>query len=197
MQALAPLSTGYLPWNPAALRPAALVTALNEVVVNERRQIVELGGGVSTFYLCRLLAHSNESRVGHLHTVEHDGDWAEWLERKLEAEGLDEVSTVIHAPLVSNGWYDADKLRYLRDIDLLLVDGPPAFAEGLEHARYPAIPFFIKALAPNWTIILDDIDRRGEQEILQQWEAELGVRFERRLTRGSIAIGRSNPSYTL
>ncbi len=37
------------------MRPAGLVTVCNDIVLNERRRIVELGSGVSTVLLARLM----------------------------------------------------------------------------------------------------------------------------------------------
>ena len=75
-------------------------------------------------------------------------------------------------------------------IDLLVVDGPQAGRKDLRHARYPAVPFFRSRLASDYAVILDDIDRRGEQEVAVRWERELGIPFNRRYVHG-IAIGRS------
>lgn len=205
LQILAPLSRSYLPWSLIAMRPAALVAILNEVVVNQRRSIVECGGGVSTFYLGRLL----EQTGGRLTTVEHDERWATQLSEQLAAEGLAGHVNVVHAPLVQgaiglNGprtaWYDAAALDHLRagpPVDLLVVDGPPAYHAGLRHARYPAVPFFRAHLAASFAIGLDDINRPGEQEIVERWEQELQIRFERRFAEGRIAIGRSNQSFRI
>ena len=45
-------------------------------------------------------------------------------------------------------------------------------------------------LAPGATVVLDDIDRAGEQEVLRRWEAELGLRFQR-LTEARVAVATS------
>ena len=94
MQALAPLSLTYLPWSASAMRPSGVVAVLNEILVHQRRSVVELGSGVSTFYIGRLL----RQRGGHLWTVEHDERWAKLLGRELANEGLGDVVTVVHAP---------------------------------------------------------------------------------------------------
>jgi predicted O-methyltransferase YrrM len=196
MEALAPLSGPYVPWGRFALRPSALVAVLDDIVLARRRQVVELGGGVSTIYLGRLLRQVG----GHLHTLEHDEDWARLLEHQLGAEGLADVVTVVHAPLVPTScgwadgarWYAEDEARQAHaagPVDLLLVDGPPAWRKDLRHARYPAVPFFAGVLAPDATVVLDDIHRRGEQDIVGRWERRFGVPFERRYLDGDIAVG--------
>ncbi|SCF27490.1 Methyltransferase domain-containing protein [Micromonospora matsumotoense] len=205
MQALAPLSLTYLPWSASAMRPSGVVAVLNEILVHQRRSVVELGSGVSTFYIGRLL----RQRGGHLWTVEHDERWAKLLGRELANEGLGDVVTVVHAPLTpapsrwpgeESTWYEQRGLTEMtagRTIDLLVVDGPPAYQATHAHSRYPAGPFFAPLFAEDFAVVLDDIDRRGEQDIMQRWEHELGVTFEHRPTNGRIGIGRPGPAFTV
>jgi len=60
------------------MRPAGLVTVLNEVWLRSPALIVELGSGVSIVVLARLLA---ELGSGHLLAVEHDEAWASRVQR--------------------------------------------------------------------------------------------------------------------
>jgi tRNA A58 N-methylase Trm61 len=157
MQVLAPLSPSYLPWSVSAMRPSGVVAVLNEIVLNQRRRIVELGSGISTIYIGCLLSR----RGGQLRTVEHDGRWADVIEEELKREELTDVVTVVRAPLkpirsapANEGahWYKRDTLRKAVDgpVDLLVADGPPAYQEGHEHARFPAVPFFAPLLAEDY-----------------------------------------------
>jgi hypothetical protein len=66
------------------------------------------------------------------------------------------------------------------------VDGPPAYREEIQYSRFPAVPFFQGELAPHSTVILDDINRPGEQEILRRWQALLNVNFDTSI--GNVAI---------
>lgn len=199
---LAPLSTSYLPWTQSAMRPSGLVAVLNEITINHRKYIVECGAGISTFYIARLL----KEKDGHLYTIEHDQVWCELLRQELSKENLSDQVSVIFAPLTSSDiaidqedldWYDLSilekKLSTIK-IDLLIVDGPPAYEIPKQFSRYPAVPFFSPYFAKNYTIILDDINRPGEQAIIEAWEKQLGIIFERRLSQGNIAIGRGQPS---
>jgi methyltransferase family protein len=193
---LAPLSREYAPWSSASLRPSALVAVLNDVLVHGRRAVLECGGGVSTLYLGRLLERLG---AGALLTVEHDQGWAAFLERALAREGLGRRARVVHAPLAEHPlgwespWYDEEALRAplpQDPIDLLLVDGPPAWAAGTERSRYPALPVLLGDLAADATVVLDDVQRAGERAVLERWEAETPLRFERRPEPGGIAIAR-------
>lgn len=178
LEVLRPLldAGGYLPWSEWALRPAALVIVCNEIVHAERREVAELGAGISTVALGRLLARGG----GRLTSVEHDPGWARVVRSLLDANGLNEAVRLIEAPLEPHPraldeapWYDASALEGLPElIDLLLVDGPPGNEEGRERSRYPALPVLGERLAPGAVVMLDDAGRPGEREILERWTAE-------------------------
>ena len=187
------------------MRPSGLLAVLNDIVINRRSRIVECGGGISTFYIARLL----QQRGGRLYSVEHDADWARLLQDLLDAEGLGTHATVVHAPLAPtrhpwNGagaqWYDEAQLACIKaagPIDLLIVDGPPAYSKALRYARYPAVPYFKDAFAADYTVVLDDINRQGEQEIAARWARELGIPFAHRFVDGTIALGRPRASFSV
>jgi predicted O-methyltransferase YrrM len=184
---------GYLPWSEGAMRPGGLVEVCNEIVLGPRRRILELGSGVSTVVLARLLRASG----GTLVAVEHDAAWAAWVAERLAAEGLDAVARVVHAPLEPAAahalpWYAAagiDAALAEGAPDLLVVDGPPAFRAEDALARLPAIAELLARLAPGATVVLDDIARPGERAVLARWERESALRFDRRPDTG-IAVAR-------
>jgi len=111
--------------------------------------------------------------------------WADRVRGHLSAAGLAEVARVELAPLGPHPlaldglrWYARRALRSLpQHIDLLLIDGPPAFEPHLKLSRYPALPALADRLTPDATVILDDIDRPGELDILEAWERRYGIRF--------------------
>jgi hypothetical protein len=183
---------GYLPWSEGAMRPSGLAEVCNEIVLGSRRRVLELGSGVSTILLARLL----RGRGGAVVAVEHDEQWTEWVTDLLAAEGLETVATVIYAPLelASVGelsWYSAAGIERALSAgapDLLIVDGPPAYRSEDALARLPAVPVLLERLAPDATIVLDDVVRPGERSVLERWEAETGLVFDRRPS--SIAIAR-------
>lgn len=151
---------------------------LNEIVFAERREVVELGSGASTLVLARLL----RERGGRLTSVEHSPDWAAIVRRQLEREGLTDVARLAEAPLAEHPrgwdgaqWYAASALDELprSGIELLLVDGPPGYGERAARSRYPALPALAERLAPGALVILDDLQRPGEQEIVERWGREM------------------------
>jgi predicted O-methyltransferase YrrM len=200
---LGALDGPYLPWSAGSMRPGGLVMVCNDIVLNDRCRVVELGAGVSTVLLSRLSAQLSAAGGFRLVSVEHDDRWADWVTRQLSRETIGRDSVVVRAPLEFHpradeavGWYDAAALTAGLDaafgadqIDLLLVDGPPAFEAGKGTARAPALPVLWDRLSPGATVVLDDIERPGEQEVLQRWEDEFSVVFTRHHDAG-VAIAR-------
>jgi predicted O-methyltransferase YrrM len=191
MQALAPLASPYLPWTHFAMRPGAVVTILNDIAVNHRTHIVECGGGISTIYIGRLL----REREGHLFTIEESAEWASSLSRQINKEHLSDYVSIAHAPITdirlggaTERWYSTEVVDDLiggKPIDLLIIDGP--LAEHHPLTRYPALPYLHRSLQASATVVVDDIDRPGEQQIVKRWEDERGLSFERRFLNG-IAV---------
>lgn len=203
--AVAVLAGPYLPSGNGTMRPAGMVAVLNDVVLAGRRTVVELGSGSSTVLLARLLHQRWPDGDSRQVAVEHDADWAQWVSDQLRREGLDRTVTVVHAPLVPHAaaedalaWYDERVLllaldEALRgdDVDLLLVDGPPADTPDKVLARWPALPVLVDRLAPGATVVLDDVERPGEQEVLRRWERDTGLSFDRHGASAGIALTRT------
>jgi len=183
---------GYLPWSEWALRPAALAAVCNEIVLADRREVVELGSGVTTVVLGRLLGQ----RGGRLSSVEHNPAWAGVVRGLLETDGLGDAVRLIEAPLAPHPsaldgahWYAEAALAALPDeIDLLLVDGPPGNEEGIERSRHPALPVLGERLGRGAMVVLDDAERPGEQGVLENWGTG-HADWDFTIRDGGIAIG--------
>lgn len=204
MQQLAPLAKTYMPWSVSSMRPSGVVKVLNDIVVHQRRSVVECGGGVSTYFIAQLL----KERGGKLLTIEHSAEWCDILRGFLAHQGLAEVVDIVHAPLVpcahpyetKSDWYDEARVAAAvegKQIDLLLVDGPPAYERSIQFARYPAVPFLRKYFAESFTIVLDDANRKGERAIAERWGRELGIAMKLHLLEGNVAIGQSKLSWVV
>ena len=201
--ALGALTGPYLPWGSGAMRPAGLVIVCNDIVLGDRRRVVELGSGLSTVLLARLLTQRAPTGGFTLVAVEHDVRWARWVREQLEREGIDEHVVVIDAPLAARAgmtgglrWYDEAALAAGLDqaiggdatIELLIVDGPPAYAAGHGLGRYPALPVLRPRLALGATVVLDDVERPGEQDVLRRWETETDLIFHRHAESAGVAV---------
>ena len=99
MHALAMLPGPYLPWSAGTMRPAGLVTVCNDIVLNDRRRIVELGSGISTVLLARLLTQRALPGGFLMAVVEHDDFWAQWVGEQLDREGTGTDLTVVRSAL--------------------------------------------------------------------------------------------------
>ena len=51
----------------------------------------------------------------------------------------------------------------------MVVDAPTAYSADRVYARFPALQMFKEKLADEFTIVLDDIMRVGENAALRQW----------------------------
>jgi len=176
------LDLGYIPQTSYALSASAIRIILNDIVLNERQRVMELGAGVSTLYLSSVLAGISG---GQLISVDHDQDWLEQVDRMLTRLGTRTAVRLIHAPLqtATDGgrpWYDrevlAEALRPGWTIDSLIVDGPRARGPSDDETRHPALPVLVSSLNPAGAIVfLDDIGRAGERRILQRWSTEFAL----------------------
>jgi predicted O-methyltransferase YrrM len=170
--------TAPLTWSSGSMTPAGFAAVCAEVEARDRPTVVECGSGFSTLQLAQLV----RERDGRLVSLEHHEGWATRVRDELALAGLAETAQVILAPLEPGAglpWYAAEALASVPGrIDVLLVDGPPAFEPGTGLSRYPALPVLLPRLAEGAVVVLDDLDRPGEQEVLAAWRREFGFRFE-------------------
>ena len=152
-----------------------LLRKITEVILTEKpRLVVEASSGVSTLIIAYCLRRLGAGKVVSL---EHDAEYASSNRSLISSHGLEDIATIVHAPLkefdLNDGqwlWYDSDRLNIDQPIDLLVVDGPPGDIQKL--SRYPAVPLLYSRLNSRATIILDDGHRPDEKEIVARWEEE-------------------------
>lgn len=158
-----------------------LLKKIAEVVLLDRPAlVVEASSGVSTLVIAYCLKQLGRGKVVSL---EHDAKYAAASERLVAFHGLQDIATIVHAPLkevvIADKtwlWYDSDRLRIDAPIDLLVVDGPPDSIQPL--ARYPAVPLLNHQFRKGSKVILDDSNRRDETEIVARWVREFGLTAE-------------------
>lgn len=209
LEALRPLTGRFLPWTSYALAPSSLLTVVNEAAMYGARVIVELGSGISTVFLARYLREA-EISDSTLITVDNDATWVATIRRYLDREGLLPYVSIVETDLIHwqaplsappspadtrwefqlpTKWYDARSIRRAlngRSIDLLLVDGPQG---NRTISRYPALVELSPDLSPYPSVILDDVNRPPEQEILTRWQTVTDFTFTT-YPNNSIAVGR-------
>lgn len=158
-------STGDFAIDAQAL--AHLITLVEE---QRPKKILELGSGTSTIwlgYLCK-------SYGGKLITLDHLGEYLEQTKAAIDRHELNDEVEARLAPLEPVNcqgeiykWYSKSSFEDLIDIDLLVIDGPPASTGKM--ARYPALPEIVARLASNATVVLDDAHRDEEASIITEW----------------------------
>ena len=192
VEALVQLFQGLTPRAPMpssggfALNPTDLLDLLHLVRTRRPRVVLELGSGTSTVWI----AYALEQIGGRLISLDHDPGYAARTRAALATHGLTEVAEVRDAPLrpvVLDGrsfpWYDTEALADVREVDLLLIDGPPEKTG--PDARYPAMRVLEDRLADTATVIFDDAHRQAEREALRKW-----VETIEGLTEEGEALGR-------
>jgi hypothetical protein len=136
--------------------------------------VVECSSGTSTLVLARCLQLNG---TGKVLSLEHSPQYAEQTRQQLRQHGLQDWAQVLDAPLLPHTlageswpWYDISKLPADRQIDMLVIDGPPQATR--KQARYPAGPLLFPLLSAHGAVFLDDAARGDELAILPRWQQE-------------------------
>lgn len=156
------------------MTPTAVVHILNEITVNKKHQILELGMGVSTLCILAMIKQGLESS---LISVDHDAEWIHTCNQQIQGRDLWSTNHhVIHAPLVTDRtgqspWYETSKIFSVPHFmpDMLVIDGPPAWQKGLENARIPVFHALSSRLSKTATVVIDDFNRSGERTLLNMF----------------------------
>jgi len=150
---------------------------VQELVARRPKTILELGSGSSTCIIARAIQLMGVEDCKHI-SVDHEVFFLDLSRRYAELNGLANRVVFRHCPLehissVDAEWYSgvAEALEG-REIDLLVVDGPPAWTPDRAGARYPALPVLYAHLSRHCTVIVDDANRPGEADITRRWLAE-------------------------
>lgn len=160
-----------------ALTADAAALLAREIALNAPNTIVELGSGVSSVLIGRMLKQAGR---GRLISLDHDPHWAEQTRRHIRASALEDYVQVLDAPLARQRFGEREYLWYrlpqqieqAAEIDLLIVDGPPAALDPQGMPRYPALPAFQSRLSARAVIYIDDAARPQEQAMIERWLKE-------------------------
>lgn len=169
-----------------------LLLLARQVLTQRPALVVEFGSGVSTVIIGRCLQLNGG---GRLLSFDHDPGFAELTRRRLKRAGV--AGEVRAAPLrpglggFGGSWYDHGELP--DGIDLLVIDGPPAWREEQAESRGSAAPAAFDKLAAGAVILLDDANRPGERRIAERWRAEYPeLRFDWGATQtGTLVASRT------
>ncbi|WP_417604619.1 class I SAM-dependent methyltransferase [Oceanimonas baumannii] len=157
---------------------------LHTYITEEKpKTIVETGSGVTTLVITDALRHNG---TGHLYSLEHLEFYGNQTRYNIEIESLQDWVSIRTGPVINwtsehinqdNGkpsmWYPLHTLDNIENIDLLIVDGPPAST--CPYARYPALPATFNKLSPRAQVWMDDANREDEIEICKHWAKEFNM----------------------
>lgn len=190
MNALRGLYDGFVPWTQFSLSPHAVLCLVNAIELGGRRTIVECGAGASSIYMAAAGQRTGASIV----TLESDERWCETIEHYVRSLSGAEIR-IEHVPIVdgSNGmpWYDRSRVDAAlgeRVADLIVVDGPFAATPALSRARFPAYSYFRRRVAERPMVLIDDVAREGEQNLMMTWAAS-DPTLQWHTVDGKFAIG--------
>lgn len=192
---------GFLPYTRGwAASPDVLLLLFAAVRARRPKVVVEFGSGVSSIVIGTALQMNGE---GHLYSLDHLDHYAARTRGRVETEGLSHFVTVLECPLrpwrpkspsalgSDWDWYGCDGMfSDLPPIDFVFVDGPPS-AVG-SFSRYPAVPELIGFLAERAVIVVDDIVRDEDAEVVNSWRDGHGLvsRLDRGYEKGLAVLGR-------
>ncbi|MET9022921.1 class I SAM-dependent methyltransferase [Actinopolymorpha sp. NPDC004070] len=181
-----------------ASSPDLLLLLATLVEREEPGLIVECGSGTSTLWLGMLLRRFEIK--GRVVSLEHHEPFVESAWATVLRHDLAEYVEVRYAPLepveldgTTYQWYSRRAWDHLDGIGLLFVDGPPG--ELGRHARFPAFPLLVDRLTPEAVVVLDDLIRPDEQEVLERWlAARPGYHADRvSLEKNAALLRRTSP----
>jgi hypothetical protein len=174
---------GYLPYTTSSLKFRFLACMTNDMVVNQRKAVLEFGSGISTIIAARLIKLNNLDCT--ITTVDESEAWQDIIKNILKQENLLDYVQFICAPTVQSSdienSYEYDSQIVMdgfggKKFDLVLVDGPSAWQKTNIMSRASNIKFIKNNIDTNFTIFVDNSDRQGEIELTNRIANELSVK---------------------
>ena len=174
----------YLPFTTSSLKFRLLACLANDVVVNNRKSVLEFGSGISTILIARLFKLNTIQ--GTITSIDESAEWQNIIKSILAQEELLNYVHFIHAPMDKsaneNQSFEYNNSIVLAEInekkfDLVLVDGPSAWQNTNIMSRSSNSKFILKNLAENYTIFIDNSDRPGETALTQKLASELKIKI--------------------
>lgn len=168
-----------------AASPDILKIMVENFLHKTPKVIVEAGSGLSSIILSELLIANNSDAL-HF-ALDHEEKYANITRTKINNPN----SKIIHAPLKNyeqHGlkWYDITSLKNVDQIDMLLIDGPPALDH--QYPRYPAFPLLKEKLKKGAIIIADDTNRPEDRETVERWAKEYDCKLTWHNTEKGAAV---------
>jgi hypothetical protein len=143
-----------------------LVRTISELPI---KTVLELGAGESS-KLLNALAGAGKL-AANITTLEHDEGWAKHISSQVSHQIVLTALTNKNIDGVSFVGYDFGQAP--SNIDLLIVDGPPAATEANKFARLGVLELIHRLDPAGFVVILDDTHREGEILLAEKFDAAL------------------------
>lgn len=164
----------YFAWTQKSIKPHSLLAVVNDMVVNQRKTIVEFGMGISTIVISNIIKKNNLET--QLISFEHDENWIKIVNSYVSGGNQSYHLPLNDPPPFS---YNADKTTEILkniSIDSVLVDGPPAYNWIRRRSRRSVIDIVKPFLnQEKFCIFLDDVNRPSEYKSVKLWSRDLGA----------------------
>ena len=150
-----------------AASPDFLLTLSSIVRKSKPKFVLELGSGVSTLV-------SAKSGAKRIVSLDHSSEFGEATREMLKEHKVTGAQIRINDLLTYPGgykWYSPEALIGIKNIDLLVIDGPPSSIN--PDARYPALEHLLPLLSKKAIVILDDADREDEKKLAEAFAAAM------------------------
>lgn len=146
-----------------AASPDLLLTITEIVQEIKPGLVVELGSGVSTL----VASKAGARKIISIDNSDEFGGKTRDLLKTHKARGVEIRIAELQPYANGSTWYDISKIKDLKKIDLLIIDGPPGSKN--PEARYPALAEFRDKLSTKAVIIIDDVKRDGEGKLAEDF----------------------------
>ena len=172
---LAPLFTNwaYLPLTDWAPGPEFLCHLSNEICINNRRNVVEFGSGITTLVLARL-AKINSINL-NITTIDQSHEWQNVVKQIAVRDGIDQYIKFVHNPIEQGVYGNIAEVQQRifseKDkFDCAVLDGP---ASGHAFTRLESMPIVKDYLCNSFVVFFHDTDRNEEKQLAVEWANRL------------------------
>jgi predicted O-methyltransferase YrrM len=160
-----------------------LACICNDVVINSKNNILELGSGISTIILARLLKKNNLN--AKITSIDESLEWINILKNILQNEDLLKYVDFLYIPTVKSLEVDLT-YKYQEEVisnllknqkfDLILIDGPKAWPHGKKMSRASNSKIIMNHLENNFSIFIDNANRVGEKLLINEVQNHLNIK---------------------
>lgn len=176
----------FIPSTRWSISPSTILHVLNEIVISQKKCVIEFGSGNSTLFIAQMLK-INKLDI-QFYSVESNEVWIKKMKAELTKLDILDYVTILQVPTADiekhyslktqKKWYNttvlSELIKDVHNIDLVLVDAPEKALS--PYSRYSAIPFLKNKLSEKCTVFIDDSDRPDEKEIVEEWSKILQIK---------------------